>query len=130
METTKFELKDNLKVSHRRENGFSKSYQLIAFTGDKFIVAVDLRLYNSASRVYACVWIDDHVNKLYGSGSDYAGGYGYHKASAAASGAFNSAGIDFNESIDGRGDSAIESALHAIAKSVGYANYFVNEAHP
>ena len=47
--------------------------------------------------IYACIW---HNN---GSGSGYAGGYGYHKASAAAQAAITSSGIDLSEDIDGRG---------------------------
>lgn len=69
----------------------------------------------SSSVVYASIWVH---NKCAGHGN--AGGYGYHKASAAMQAAIHSAGIKISEPIDGRGDSAIESALHAIGIAAGF----------
>ena len=81
-----------------------------------------LRVYmgrsRNASRVYASLWV--HGNGTHCAGSGWAGGYGYHKASAAASAAFANAGITLDEAINGRGDSAIVEALHALGLALGY----------
>ncbi len=78
-----------------------------------------LRIYagrsKGASRIYASVWVH---NKCAGTG--WAGGYGYHKPSAAAMEALTNAGIKLDEPISGRGDRAIEDALNAVGVSLGY----------
>ena len=109
---------------------------------------VDCRVYmgrsSSASVVYAAIWISFDVKQCrdedakawecgYTTGKGKAGGYGYHKASAAVQDAITSAGIDLygsaytgtpdftiSASISGVGDSAIQSALLAIAFAAGY----------
>ena len=62
-------------------------------TGKEF---VDCRVYmgrsRSASTVYASIWV--HGNGVYTSGNGSAGGYGYHKESAAIQDAITSAGIE------------------------------------
>ena len=121
-------------------------------TGKEF---VDCRVYmsrsRSASTVYASIWV--HGNGVYTSGKGSAGGYGYHKESAAIQDAITSAGIelygDVYESshcwnygenrentpteiaafkrrlakeracIGGVGESAVKTALLAIAKAAG-----------
>lgn len=99
---------------------------------------IDARCYmgksRNASTVYASVWI-------HGPGSDWhsgrgnAGGYGYHKESAAIGDALASAGVELwgspysNEQgdetkrahINGCGSSSIEAALRAIAAALGYS---------
>ena len=123
---------------------------------------VDCRVYmgrsSSASVVYAALWISFDVKQCrdenakawqhgYTTGNGKAGGYGYHKASAAVQDAIASAGIelygsaytgtsDYNyatktlepfipdftvrASISGVGSEAIRSALLAIAFAAGY----------
>ncbi len=74
----------------------------------------------SASVCYATIWIGGHANdtevSLAGHGS--AGGWGYHRNSAALQFAIESAGIKLDQRIDGVGDTAIEAALLAIARAV------------
>ena len=77
----------------------------------------------SASTMYASIWIYDE--KHHTSGSGKAGGYGYHKQSAAISDAIESAGIELNEDISGRGDSAIKEALEAIAATLGFESCLI-----
>ena len=72
----------------------------------------------SASVVYTSLWIT--TPDYHGSGTGKAGGYGYHKASAAISEAIRSAGIELDEDISGVGDRAIEDALEAIAQALGF----------
>lgn len=115
----------NEYVSNGRNYGGEKemlaSYILIgigASRSDVNELAV-LRIYSArsrkASRIYASIWVH---NKCAGSG--WAGGYGYHKASAAALEALTNAGIKLDEPISGRGDNAIADALRAIGIALGY----------
>ena len=68
---------------------------LIAFKNGSFHEVVTVRWYmgrsSSASVVYCNVWI--HGNNQWFSGKGSAGGYGYHKTSAAFQEALTSAGV-------------------------------------
>lgn len=86
-----------------------------------------LRLYATPSRYYACIWVSS--NPFYVSGGGYAGGYGYHKASAAAQAAMEDAGINLDFDISGRGDSAIRDGLMAIGEALGVRKPAIFEAH-
>jgi hypothetical protein len=77
----------------------------------------------SSSVVYASLWI--YAGDNYAAGNGKAGGYGYHKRSAAIECAINSAGIRLDQSIDGAGDTAVSDALEAIAKHLGFDNVLV-----
>lgn len=91
---------------------------------------VELRLYGTGSRNYACLWVNDHSSSgISTSGTGWAGGYGYHRPSAAAQEAINNAGFSLSKSISGVGDGAIEMAVKAIAEALGYTNYFFFKAH-
>lgn len=82
--------------------------------------SVDARCWMSRSRsasvVYCSIWVDGPNAEWSGYGT--AGGYGYHKASAALSAALRSAGWQLDEDIDGRGDSAMRDALLAIGRKL------------
>lgn len=109
-------------------------------------VIIDCRCYmgrsSNSTQVYASIWINSNIPlcegaegfTTYTSGSGAAGGYGYHKESAAVGNAAASAGFtlfgsasgydnkpDFKRicNIAGVGGSAIESALLAIAYTCG-----------
>ncbi len=77
----------------------------------------------SASTVYASIWI--HTRDKYGAGNGSAGGYGYHKESAAIASAIDSAGIELSRPINGVGESAVREALEAIARELGFAIFNV-----
>ena len=79
----------------------------------------------SASTAYASIWIN--ASDVHTSGKGKAGGYGYHKESAAIGAAIESAGITLDQSIDGVGDGAIEEALKAIAQALGFSNVLIVE---
>lgn len=89
-----------------------------------FTVAVQVRVWmgrsRSASTVYASVWAHSKDGKIYLSGRGSAGGYGYHKESAAIKGAMESAGVTFDRHWGGGGESAIREAMHALAKRLGW----------
>ena len=84
----------------------------------------------SASVVYAVLWVrcaDGHWT----SGSGHAGGYGYHKESAAIADAVKSAGIELKDmdrtdhmkhyfDFGGTGTSYYPQVFEAIARAAGY----------
>ena len=100
-------------ISYRKEKYFSRQVSGLVWDGDKIREAVILRIYQTDARAYACVWT---YCTGYNSGSGCAGGYGYHRASAAAANAIYNAGFDLSEDIAGRGDSAIREAVKAITE--------------
>lgn len=94
---------------------------------------------------YASIWIrgQNGLMHSYGRGQGKAGGYGYHKPSAALADAINDAGITLHgdvygrtastaqASISGVGDSAMVAACEAIARAVtGKRRFIVHIAHP
>lgn len=125
------------------------TFKVIAFYKGEFHEPVTCRTYMgrsaSASTVYASIWVSGWRSPkgkdidVAGHGS--AGGYGYHKESAAIGDALSSAGIklfgsaytrqdekeDFTKEarIDGVGDAAIESALMAIGRALGYTKLYI-----
>lgn len=106
---------------------------------------IDCRVYmgrsSNSSQVYASVWIMG--NNYYVAGTGVAGGYGYHKASAAIDSALSSAGIklfgnvylshdtkpDFKRhaNIGGVGETACRMAFNAIAYALGCRDVIVVE---
>jgi hypothetical protein len=90
-------------------------------------VPVELRLYGTGKMNYACLWINHDGTHAHASGS--AGGYGYHRPSAAAQEAISNAGIRLAFPIDGVGSNAIEEALCAIADALGVKDYALTRAH-
>ena len=100
-----------------------KQAVLIACKAGKFSEPITVRWYASrsgdgASPVYCSLWI--HCSPYYVSGRGKAGGYGYHKASAAFQEACDSAGIELSQQVDGRGDSMVKDALYAIGQALGF----------
>lgn len=99
-----------------------KAYSVIA-RNDKgeVIEAITVRYWmghsRTASRVYCTVWLHDGLG---GAGHGTAGGYGYHRNSAALSAAIDSAGIKLSADIAGVGDSAERAALEATTRAMGY----------
>jgi hypothetical protein len=86
---------------------------------------------NSASVVYASVWChfpnDTGTPGCYAAGHGSAGGYGYHKSSAAIHSALRDAGFKFKREIAGVGESAVRDALTAIARHFGYRKTLIVE---
>jgi len=72
----------------------------------------------SASRVYCSFWLQKGM--VFHAGSGWADGHGYHKSSAAFQEALDSAGIELSKPIDAAGDQAIDEAMEAIVRALGY----------
>lgn len=103
-------------------------FVLIAIGADgKMTEVVDARCWmgksRNASQVYARIWV--HGNGTWASGKGMAGGYGYHKISAAIGSAIESAGFKLDKDIHGVGDSAIREAMEAIAREIGFTGDFL-----
>lgn len=123
--------------ANRKERAFSHEYAVFVAARNKCggaerrgLATVTLRIYNTDMRSYACVWVSDSKTGVYLCGGGRAGGYGYHRPSAAAQAALNDCGLVLSEDIGGRGDSAIEAALCAVARAVtGKKDFFIHVAH-
>ena len=123
-------MREGRKVaSNRKEKAFSHQYTLCVVVKGDVKEVMQARIYSTNSRNYACVWISSTGKTPYASGGGYAGGYGYHRASAALSNALDDAGITLSEAIDGRGESAMEESLTAIGKALGYRKMRIIRAH-
>ena len=125
MKATIKELADNGKnYGHKKE--LIQTFNVITDTLKEIIT---VRCYMgrsaSASVVYASIWINSP--DYHGSGTGKAGGYGYHKISAAISEAILSAGIELSKDISGVGNDAIHEALCAIAEAMGYNKFLIVE---
>lgn len=95
---------------------------VVAFDGRDFARPVTARWWmgrSTRSSVVRCtIWASNSHHSFNGHGS--AAGFGYHKPSAALQAAIDSARIKLEFPIDGRGDSAEDEALTAIARALGY----------
>jgi|GEM_PF-5111513 len=107
---------------YRVEKNFYRGLKVLAIADGNMVEIIDCRLYRTQARTYCALWIRDAKNNRYRSGGDFAGGYGYHRPSAAISGAIADAGITLEHNIEGVGESAIEGALTAIAEALGGYN--------
>ena len=121
--------------SFRRENSFRRQISLI--DPDKGRDVATVRFYGNGSFVYCVAWFHFRDYGDLGEGvseidpdMDKAGGYGYHRFSAAMGAAFDDAGVRLHVRIHGAGDEAMRDALLALAKHVGIARPYVHVSHP
>lgn len=114
-------------INYGRKKELIGTWNVIVNSDDGLKNIITVRCYmgrsTNASTMYASIWIYDE--KHHTSGTGKAGGYGYHKASAAIADAIESAGIELDEDISGRGDSAIEESLEAIAATLGFESCLI-----
>lgn len=104
----------NATIREREENNIKRGYKAICISEDgKLRELVDLRIGQTDTTAYACVWLHVAGYGTYAHGSGKAGGYGYHRSSAASEEAFYSAGMTFNQSFSGCGDSMTREAVQA-----------------
>lgn len=109
---------------YRREKSFFQQWSLIDLNKGNDVVNV--RFYGAAQTVYCVTWFHLWPYGFEGTcrGCGKAGGYGYHKASAAMQEALTDAG-----SIGGRGETAMQEALEVIAAHCGIARFLIHKAH-
>ena len=110
--------------SYRREKHFDSQLSLIDLDEGREIACV--QFYWPAETVYCVVSIfSDKPAHGYGK----AGGGGYHKRPAAMGEALARAGVTLSKPIVGRGDSAMDEALLALARHMGVTRALVVRAH-
>jgi len=132
-------LRETDKDYARRDNGFYREIAVIdPATGGAIVTA---RIYMPGQTAYCALWAAGR-NGAYGRGAGKAGGYGYHKASAALGDAIADAGITLTGDVYGReksnkparingvGDSAMEAACMAIGRALtGKRRLILHTAH-
>jgi hypothetical protein len=112
-------------TSHRKEGKcYFSSMQVIDLAAAPFHdgsahAVICARLYGTGKMNFAALWINHAPGNLHTSGTGSAGGYGYHRPSAALGEAIRNTGFELSESISGRGESAMREALLAIAAAIG-----------
>ena len=118
--------KDNAG-QHRKEDKFTTAYHAFYIDNEGAPhEVVDMRFYHTEARAYCALWVkaSDYANATathngsYWSASGLAGGYDYHRGSAAAAEAIENAGIYLPYDIGGHGDSMVEQALAQIAHDI------------
>jgi hypothetical protein len=133
MEIIKFELQEGINAkSHRKESYFTDEYAVINISPsiewyNRQVMIV--RFYYTQTTAYCCIWIHSTKDTPSASGSGKAGGYGYHKGSAAFEYALREAGIKFDTHIAGTGDYYYNDILTKIATKLGYTNIYIHHAH-
>jgi hypothetical protein len=113
--------------NYHGERELHEAYSVVAVIKGELKEVVTARIYvgrsRQSERVYASIWV--HGPRFATAGNGWAGGWGYHKVSAALQEAISSAGIVLQNdegkrtAIDGCGDSAMRNALEAIARAAG-----------
>lgn len=117
--------------SHRKEGKcFFSQLSVVSLSAKPWVNGelspeITLRLYGTGNKNFACLWIRGQDRR--GSGS--AGGYGYHRPSAAVQEAITNAGISLANPIDGAGEEAVREALLAISKALKVKRPAIVEAH-
>lgn len=112
-----------------RDKELVQTYNLIALRNNELRKVITVRCWmgrsRTASTVYATIWVQ--APDYWVSGHGKAGGYGYHKISAAVADAIRSAGIELDQSISGVGEQGIRAAMEAIALKLGYKKTLIIE---
>lgn len=126
--------KTSFTRSHRKEGKcFFNSLSIISLadtpdaSGGRMPLRIEARFYGTGSQNTCCLWI--HSAPLYTQGSGKAGGYGYHRPSAAFEAAANAAGFTFSEGVSGVGESAVREALLAMARTLKIKRPAITEAY-
>ena len=119
---TKTECLNALNMGNKKET--VKTMVRVAHKAGEFSEPITARWYmcrsgDGASPVYCSMWV--HCSPYHVSGRGKAGGYGYHKGSAAFQDACDSAGIELSQPVDGRGNDLVREALLAIGEALGFS---------
>lgn len=112
----------NMPASYRERQAkhFYNGYKVVTVVNGEMVELVDARLGATENCHYASVWLnvryyDNNYYNTCGSarGAGKAGGYGYHRASAALESAFARAGMRFSVGCSCMGESAMRDCLFA-----------------
>lgn len=111
----------NIKESARKAHDRQPMVQYIGahyIEGDNLHEVVSTKVFRAFQGSVTTVILWVYGKDKWISASGRAGGYGYHKGSAALQEAIDNSKIKISESINGRGDVAMEMAIEAIAKAL------------
>lgn len=126
---------DSSKFSIRDTKVFIRQFECILFSEKGAETLLTARLYTDkkGGGVYALLWVDcwnvDENGVSCRRGYGHAGGYGYHKGSAAIGGALNASGIKLSEPVSGRGFEACKDAFTAICEDYVSRKYGKDYPH-
>lgn len=129
--------KQAIVQSHRRKNGFFRCYGVIYIKEITPVIKskeiIELRLYSSATGVYACVWFrmydddlknpfgENELNSMTANGSGYAGRGGCDLSAAAIVEALAKCGIPYDNIRKLKGGiERTEAVLKDLAELFGY----------
>lgn len=129
-------------TANRKESSFYREVSALvpSVYPDSFRSVVTVRFYGAGTTVYCCVWIHTRdARGTIGAGAK-AGGYGYHKESAALAAALDRAGVQLESQsepgeryqpggLSARGDSAILEVVKAVARAAGAPRARIHKAH-
>ena len=115
---------ETINHNHRKDNGYTGGYVGIAIDENGIHEAVDVRTYETKSRVYACAWMKGTGEYVGGSG--YASGYGYNMNGAAVDEAIRAAGFILDGSAEASG---ISDAVEAVTRTLYPNAQFVHVVH-
>lgn len=124
----------NQALNARDKQALIHQYTVLGIIDGEIRSLAEARIYmgmsRSAERMTAILWV---YGKNYACGSGWAGGYGYHKASAAVDRAIGAAGFDLDWNIAGGGEIHLRDGLKAVAVAawpgVDENTIYVCEAH-
>ena len=122
--------------SHRKEGKCFFSSMSVISLADKpgtqgvLFPTIEASLYDTGSSNTCCLWVRGTGGQFDTHGSGHAGGYGYHRKSAAMQAAIDNAGFTLSQAIGGVGESAMREALLAIAKCIGVKKPAIVESRP
>lgn len=115
--------------ANRKENHFKRSYTGLAIYKGKIVKIVDLRIYATQARTYACLWVHSRKENIDTSGGGKSSEWGYDRISDATQKAIIDSGFSLSENIAGRGDGVFEEAITAIMNTMKYKGIKVIESY-
>ena len=117
-EVKNFTPREDIKASDRDRTAkhIRKGFKAVCAADGRLYELVDLRIGQTDTTAYACVWLHRYSGGAYAYGSGRAGGYGYDRSSAAAEAAFRAAGVTMTEGFGGAGDQMTREAVFALGR--------------
>lgn len=102
----------------REEKHFYTGYKVVTIVNDEMIELIDARLGATENCHYAVIWLncfysneDFACENGRACGAGKAGGWGYHRESAALESAFRRAGMKFDIGCGGQGETMMRDCL-------------------
>ena len=125
MKIINFEPSNDILSSHRRERHFVEEFCALAINdgGTEIFPVVTVRLYKTAQRTSACIWIEC-IPDMDVAGSSINNST-YYEDQRAVRGAFESCGFEF----DGSGLVSIPQMIEAVMHHLMYESFHIHYSH-